>query len=956
MRWMACITLLALSTACLGETVDLPQSSFLGGEVSPYMVLRPDSPQYTAGCRIIENAEVFGPGIITRRPGTYYVATTKGDALAWLLPFVYNESDAYVMEFTVGKLRFYRGSGIVEDANSAIYEVNTPYAASDVNSLALYQTADVCYIVSQKGTYSPRKLVRTDHASWTLTDCNTLITTGPFRDINLTATALEVNDVNIGSTPTLTASADIFEPCQVGSLWKLQHVMTTQYQIGSLGHLVTNVDFLNDHVTLAEDPGFADDAPIRISATGTLPNPLVADTTYYVHAPSGTYLELSATPAGGEINLTNAGTGTIVVWGGSYAADGTTVNEYTPNLIAGIGAPYSFSMDSSWFKGTASVQVSYDNGTTWIDHYSAVNPSSRSVDINDNSVSDFGQNVLIRMALTEQHQGYISYTLDVESYVHTGILQATAYVDGNNMTTTVLDSVGSASTTTKLWAEGAWSEHQGYPQAVTAHFGRIVYAKDLTLWWSAVDDFENFYSGIEDDQSFSFSLSQAQQNSIRWLVGERSQNLVCGTLGKVMELRSLDELRGFTPTNPPKVASTVAKTVGYALPALADTALLFPDRTGKHLYEMLYDNSEGTITAPDLTVLASHISGTGIRQLAWQRSPYPILWCVRTDGQVATMYYDRSYKIGAWSRFVTDGDVKSVAVVPTDGGPDRVWLEVYRNGHYYIEYVKDLDPELAIEHAYYVDSGLSWDGGAAVEVNTISQAAQGQVTLSSWPTGLVDDDHVLITGVLGMTEINDRYFTAHDCNSVDKTLILQNEADTAHWDTSGYTAYASGGTLQRVEKTFSGLDHLEGNDVTILADGAVESARTVDANSVTLDTYANVVTIGLPYTTTVIPVEMEATLAAGSTAPFGKRILGVAVSLYDTPSIKYGSSTTLLRQWSWPRLATATTLSTVTPLGTGTIVLPGFGGYQTTAQTVLVQDEPLPLTIRAVTPIIEVNK
>jgi hypothetical protein len=219
-----------------------------------------------------------------------------------------------------------------------------------------------------------------------------------------------------------------------------------------------------------------------------------------------------------------------------------------------------------------------------------------------------------------------------------------------------------------------------------------------------------------------------------------------------------------------------------------------------------------------------------------------------------------------------------------------------------------------------------------------------------------DGAHFVISSVSGMTQINDRYFTAYACHSGAKTVALKNEAGSANWDTSGYTTYGSGGTLQRVEKTFAGLGHLDANSVVALADGAVESAKTVASSSATLDTYGNVVTIGLPYTTTIIPVELETTVSLGSTAPYGKRVMGVAVSLYDTPSIKYGSSTTLLKQWSWPRTATSTTLSTVPELGTGTVVLPGFGGYQTTAQTVLVQDDPLPLTIRAVVPIIEVNK
>jgi len=72
---------------------------------------------------------------------------------------------------------------------------------------------------------------------------------------------------------------------------------------------------------------------------------------------------------------------------------------------------------------------------------------------------------------------------------------------------------------------------------------------------------------------------------------------------------------------------------------------------------------------------------------------------------------------------------------------------------------------------------------AIPSVSAITQASPGQVTTSA-AHGLTSNDEVLIKSVVGMTEVNDYIFTA---TVVDTTNF------TIGTDTSGYTAYSSGG-------------------------------------------------------------------------------------------------------------------------------------------------------------------
>jgi hypothetical protein len=56
----------------------------------------------------------------------------------------------------------------------------------------------------------------------------------------------------------------------------------------------------------------------------------------------------------------------------------------------------------------------------------------------------------------------------------------------------------------------------------------------------------------------------------------------------------------------------------------------------------------------------------------------------------------------------------------------------------------------------------------------------------------------------------------------------------------------------------SGLDHLEGEEVTVLVDGAVHPNRTVSAGAINLQVAGSVVNVGLPYTATIKTMPIEA--------------------------------------------------------------------------------------------------
>lgn len=1005
---MKYITLvLMLNAAACGATLSPPQGHLLGGEISNLTWGRSDAGNYATGMRTLENALVIDIGTATRRPGSVYVATAPGAAR--LEPFVYSESDIYVMEFTDELLRFYRSNGIVLDGASP-YTLTTPWAQADVNDLSLYQKGDVLYVAHED--YSPRKITRADHTDWTLEDCNDLILNGPFRDEN------EDTSVSIDppSAPTDLTSGETFDANDTYSTYVAGEAFdddlgSNDGWIGdetedtwiscqfAVAQTITRVKIYPCVNTANYDrnPKYC---KIEASNDGSAWTKLGVERWYgRCQAYNGDEIEFpdirtltdygqvwldnetaytyyriwidenwgSASYTGIlEIEMTETDSGSFTanddlfdaehvgsVWRLRHKVANTayaTIDHETWDEALPIYGDFDFYADNSGnLVGTINIERSEDYGATWSTFRSWVMDSS--IDgITTKSYTEEELGIQYRVSVTDRSSGNIRYGLSAANGTKTGIIQITGYIDANEVTATILEPLGDT-TATYLWSEGAWSDYRSYPAAVAGHAGRLVFARDLTVWWSGVPDLENFAPGETDDSAFTFTLAQSRQSPIQWLVGDKGQSLLCGSLGRIIELRPTDELTGFTASNYPKVSSSTAVGSSSVKPVIADNAVLYVSGDGTRLHELLYDDNQGSVLAPDITAYASHIFGDGATQLALQKSPYPYIWATRDDGQIATCYYNRPYGIVSWSRQVTDGKYTSVAVVPSAGAWDQVWTVVRRvidsNAVYYVEYFKDLHVESEIQDGYYLDSALSSDLGAAVTIAGITKANPGVVTVSSWNTNITDGAQIWIEDVTGMTEINDRAYTIDDANESGLTFSLDGVVSGSNWNTSSYTSYSSGGTATVVEDTYGGASHLEAETACALADGLYYDDVDVDSGAFTLSDYANTVVVGLAYTSTIEPVEFNVYAQGVNTAPLNKRLVGLYADFYRSYGGRYGlDADHLTRIPEAPSL----TRSAVPNLTTGGVVLDPVGGTIREARYRIVQDEAYPFTIRALIP------
>lgn len=148
--------------------------------------------------------------------------------------------------------------------------------------------------------------------------------------------------------------------------------------------------------------------------------------------------------------------------------------------------------------------------------------------------------------------------------------------------------------------------------------------------------------------------------------------------------------------------------------------------------------------------------------------------------------------------------------------------------------------------------------------------------------------------------------------------------------------------------TISGLDHLEGETLSVLADGATHPDVTVSSGSVTLDRSASVVHLGLTYVSDIQTLRIEAGAANGTAQGKIKRINRVIVRLYKTLGLQYGPDADSLDVVSFR--TSADSMGSPPSLFTGDKEVNWNGGYSRDGYMYFRQDQPLPFTLLGLFP------
>jgi len=480
-------------------------------------------------------------------------------------------------------------------------------------------------------------------------------------------------------------------------------------------------------------------------------------------------------------------------------------------------------------------------------------------------------------------QGFLSTDVGRLLHIKDGHLKITSVTSTTVVVGTVIIDLGITTPTTDF-ALGSFSDTTGYPACVTFFEQRLVFAgttvQPQTLFFSRSADYENFddkyHETVADDDAIVYTIASNQVNAIRFLTATRT--LIIGTAGGEFAVNGAGVGEAITPTNiliNKQSNHGAANVDGIAV----GNATLFLQRAKRKIRELAYNFDVDGYVAPDLTILAEHITESGITQMAYQEEPNSIIWCVRTDGQLLGFTYQREQQVTAWHRHILGGSFgsgnavcESVEVLPTDDSEYQVWVIVKRTidgaTKRYVEYLHNLDFDKTDDTSFnYLDSQLAYDGSATT--------------------------------------------------------------------------------------TISGLDHLEGEEVSILADGATHPNKTVSSGAITLDRSSTKVKVGLPYVSLLQTMRIDAGADNGTSQSKTKRIYEITARLYESIGIEIGPDLDNMERI--PFRSSANAMNSGVNVFTGDKEIEFRGNYETDGFIVVRQTQPLPLTILSLYPKLQTN-
>jgi len=483
-------------------------------------------------------------------------------------------------------------------------------------------------------------------------------------------------------------------------------------------------------------------------------------------------------------------------------------------------------------------------------------------------------------AVTGINDGNGFTSADIGRLVHfnDGHFEITSITSTTVVVGTVIKDLGKTTADTD-WALGAWSEYTGYPSCVTFYEQRLVFAgtehQPQTLFFSKSGDYENmddnYHGTVADDDAIIYTIASNQVNAIRFLSATRT--LIVGTVGGEFSVSGGGTDDPVTPTN-----ILIKKQSNHgcanidAIPV--GNVTLFLQRAKRKIRELAYNFDVDGYVAPDMTILAEHISETGINSMSYQQEPNQVIWCVRGDGRLVGLTYQREQQVVAWHKHIFGGAFgtgiavcESIATIPTDDKEYQTWVIIKRtiNGvtRRYVEYINQFDfDETDNTNFNFLDSQLAYSGSATT--------------------------------------------------------------------------------------TISGLDHLEGQVVSVLANGATHPDRTVSGGSITLARSSTKVKVGLKYTSLLQTMRLDAGAQNGTSQAKTKRIFNISIRLYESIGVEVGPD--LNNMESIPFRSSANPMDQAIPVFTGDKEVEFRGNYETDGFIYVRQTQPLPLTVLSLYP------
>jgi hypothetical protein len=832
--------------------VPFRQETFTAGELADTLWGRSGVEQYFKGCRSLLNAFPARHGGLVNRAGTRVVREVKDSTKkVRVVAFVFSEDvgQTYELEFGHLYVRVHQAGGTVMAAGVP-YEVASPYAEADLSRLRFAQNGDVLTIVHP--AYQPRELRRYAHTDWRFAIFTAKPAIAPPAELR----PWVAFDQTVGSV-----------------LDRWQWVVTSVAPSGEESPPSPPVRAASsDDVTL----------DLRCQVTSAKPAKLVwsrvdAAAKYRVYKGSGGIFGYIGTaslvttfngPLGAQANVTFEDTGIAP----NYAIqpptgrDPFTARAWAPNtsyrsgdVVENGGNVYECTRSgfSAAAGGPAGVGASIDDGAT--------------AEVARSTAYAVGQ----RLTRAGQTYEVVAVALDAKTaagvsaspFLCSPVLQT---VDGN--VTWAWKGSGVAAGWRYV---GPGPALRPYPAVVEEFEQRLVFAgadsDPGAIWFSGTGQRRTFDPGesaiVGEADPFAIRLASQKRQAVRGLVAAGS--LVALTNAGEWAVTGAATAAGVSAAN---VASHIQAEYGSApvpAPLRAGEDVLFSTVNGTAVNAAVEARGAGekAFEILETSFLWSHLlADFSIVEWAWCSDPWRVIWAARSDGLLLSVTYDR--KQGIWGaarhQLAAGGVVESMCNVP-EAGEDVLYLVAKRTvGGVTKRFIERMESRVVSD----VRLGLFLDAAPAVSFDGRNTGATTvKVTGGvAWDAGeqlTVESSADLFA--LGVGDVGDEIVLQPDAKSgpraapgsaaVRLTVLAVTDLRHATVRAEAPVPVAYQGVASTSwawsRDTMTGLAHLEGEAVTVVADGNVQGPFVVAGGAVALAAPGYLVHAGLAYTSEI---------------------------------------------------------------------------------------------------------
>lgn len=533
-----------------------------------------------------------------------------------------------------------------------------------------------------------------------------------------------------------------------------------------------------------------------------------------------------------------------------------------------------------------------------------------------------------------------------------------------------------------------------YPSCGAFHQGRLFLAgsppNPQQVDGSTVNSFENFAGSVPtgttalsviDTNAVQYPLVSKQVSTIQWLASS-SQGLLAGAAASEWNLSPSSNADTLTPTS---INAKQTSFFGSAnLDAVqAGNATLYVQRAGRKIREMNFFFQVGTFQSTDLSQVSEHLTIPAVIKLAVTKETQPLVWALRSDGQLLSMMYNRQNSTitdvsvdAGWTRHQLGGQsdaagsppkVLSIAAIPSpDNTFDQLWMVVQRwvNSSNVVNVealTKIYDDSFRQDESVHFDCCQQFYQSAAITAITIGGSGIAVLAIAQTSALLAVGSQIKIQGVVGLNQttfdaagnpiitnlLNEKTFIIGTSAVSGSNFNLSNYDGTAVL-VNGYSAYVGGGQIAPLVSQISGITTLRGETVSVLADGGIHPPTVISTSGIlTLAYPAAKIQFGYPYNSDGQLLRIEGGSATGTSLGQTRRAHKVAMMMHDVGDIQTGMTFTDLMPINLVR-ADQQNADQAPPLFSG-IIRDAIGGdYDFETQLCFRQNSGLPGVIQAI--------